>query len=144
MQDNEFVPARLTMFCFVADLTTCALICRYDKAYQLKADTWITVEGLIQTGKYLDDNESVITVTRISSAEKPKEDIYIHFEVCNVLPPTSLAHFFSNPNKKCHAGWTLKGAFQSPTGVAVAALINCLPATLRNIPLILPKPLPQD
>ena len=77
MQDNEFVPARLAMSCCVADLTTCGIVCRYAEASQLKADTWVTVEGVIHREKYQDDYEPVITATGISAAEKPKEE-YIY------------------------------------------------------------------
>ncbi|TGE34792.1 TIGR03943 family protein [Desulfosporosinus fructosivorans] len=77
MKDNEFVPARLAMSCCVADLMPCGIICQYNKASQLTADTWVTVEGIIHIEKYMDDNEPAITVTRISPAEKPKAE-YIY------------------------------------------------------------------
>lgn len=77
MQDNEFVPARLAMSCCVADLTTCGIVCHYAEAFRLKADTWVTVEGVIHRERYQDDYEPVITATEILPAEKPKEE-YIY------------------------------------------------------------------
>lgn len=76
MNGNEFVPARLAMSCCVADLAPCGFICRYDKASELKEDTWITVEGVIHIGKYMDEDEPQITVTKITPAEKVEEYIY--------------------------------------------------------------------
>lgn len=74
MSNNEFVPARLMMSCCTADLAPFGLICKYDKVAELKEDAWITVEGIIHIGKYLDQDEPQITVTKISPAEKPEQE----------------------------------------------------------------------
>lgn len=76
MKTNEFVAARLMMSCCTADLAPCGLICKYDKASELKSDTWVTVEGVIHKGKYMDNDEPQITVTKISPAEKVEGYIY--------------------------------------------------------------------
>jgi putative membrane protein len=74
MTSNEFVPARLMMSCCAADLAPFGLICKYDKVSELKEDTWIMVEGVIHIGKYIDQDEPQITVTRISPADKPEQE----------------------------------------------------------------------
>jgi putative membrane protein len=76
MKENEFVPARLAMSCCVADLAPCGFICIYDKASGLKEDTWVTVEGVIHIGKYMDEDEPQISVTKISPAEEVEGYIY--------------------------------------------------------------------
>lgn len=73
---NEFVPARLGMTCCAADLTPIGLICKYDKTSELKADSWVTVEGIIQKGQYEGQYEPQISVTQISPAEKVEGYIY--------------------------------------------------------------------
>lgn len=77
MKANEFVPARLLMSCCVADLVPCGIICEYDKAPELKEDTWITVEGIIRISEYEGQPEPQIMVTKISPAEKPEQE-YIY------------------------------------------------------------------
>lgn len=74
MTSNEFVPARLMMSCCAADLAPFGLICKYDKVAELKEDAWVTVEGRIHIGKYIDQDEPQVTVTRISPAEKPEQE----------------------------------------------------------------------
>lgn len=77
MKANEFVPARLLMSCCVADLVPCGIICEYDKASELKEDTWVTVEGVIHVSEYEGQPEPQIAVTKISLAEKPEQE-YIY------------------------------------------------------------------
>ena len=47
LQADEFVSARLMMSCCTADLTPAGLLCNYDKAAELKADSCVTVEGTL-------------------------------------------------------------------------------------------------
>lgn len=75
---NEFVPARLAMTCCVADLTPIGMLCKYDKVSNLKADSWVTVEGVIHKGQYKGQDEPQITVTKITPAEEVKGYIYPH------------------------------------------------------------------
>jgi putative membrane protein len=70
MKSNEFVPARLMMSCCSADLSPFGIICKYDKASELKKDTWLTVEGTIHVGQYMDQDEPQVTVTKTSPAQK--------------------------------------------------------------------------
>ncbi len=80
LQKDEFVPARLMMSCCAADLAPAGLICKYDKASELKADSWVTVEGTIFIGQYEYDGEKYddpqISVTKITPAEEVEGYIY--------------------------------------------------------------------
>lgn len=77
LKDNEFLASRFMMSCCTADLVPCGIVCQYEQLSALKADTWITVEGIIHIGEYLGEDEPQITVTSISEAKKPKEE-YIY------------------------------------------------------------------
>jgi len=76
LQADEFVPARLMMSCCVADLAPAGLLCNYDKAAELKADSWVTVEGTLFIGKHIYNNveydDPQISVTKITPAEEVK------------------------------------------------------------------------
>lgn len=74
MTENEFVPARLLMYCCAADLSPCGIVCEYDGASALEADTWVTVTGLIHVGEYQGEKQPVVTVTSVSPAEKPQDE----------------------------------------------------------------------
>lgn len=74
MVSDEFVPARLLMWCCSADLSPCGIICEYDHASALEEDTWVTVTGVIHIGKYQGEDEPQITVTSISPTDQPKEE----------------------------------------------------------------------
>ena len=81
LAENQFIPARLMMACCVADLVPCGLICQYDGASELKADSWVTVEGTLYIGKYqYDDGEECddpqISVTKITPAEAVEGYVY--------------------------------------------------------------------
>lgn len=74
--NNEFIPARLAMTCCNADLAPLGILCKYDKAYKLKADSWVTVEGIIHKGRYKGQVEPQIFVTKIIPAKKVDGYIY--------------------------------------------------------------------
>lgn len=74
MESNEFVPARLLMWCCSADLSPCGIICESEKAPELEEDTWVNVTGVIHIGKYQGEDEPQIHVTSVSPADKPKEE----------------------------------------------------------------------
>lgn len=80
LNENEFVPARLMMSCCVADLAPAGLLCKYDKAFELKRDSWVTVEGTLFIGQYeyggqkYDDPQ--IKVIKITPAEEVEGYIY--------------------------------------------------------------------
>lgn len=82
MKDNEFVPARLMMSCCVADVSPCGLLCQYDKASELKADTWVTVEGTLRKAEMSYDGQTYediqIAVTKITPADKVEGYVYLN------------------------------------------------------------------
>ncbi len=82
-EENEFAPARLMMSCCVADLSPAGLTCIYDKASELKADSWVTVEGTLQIGQYEYEGEKYdepqIVVEKITPAEEAEGYVYPYF-----------------------------------------------------------------
>jgi putative membrane protein len=80
LKEDEFVPARLMMSCCVADLAPAGLLCKYDKASELEAKSWVTVEGALFIGQYEYDGEKYeepqINVTKITPAEAVEGYIY--------------------------------------------------------------------
>jgi putative membrane protein len=74
--ENEFVPARLAMVCCAADLAPIGLLCKYDPASQLDADSWVTVEGVIYKGQYEGQDEPEVTVSKVTPAEEVEGYIY--------------------------------------------------------------------
>lgn len=76
MEADEFVPARLTMSCCVADLMPSGLLCKYDKAADLTADSWVTVEGTVQLTKFRNFDDVRIHVTAVYPAEEVEGYIY--------------------------------------------------------------------
>lgn len=79
-KENEFVPARLMMSCCAADLAPAGLLCKYDKTSELKADSWVTVQGTLHIGKYKFDDieydDPQISVTKITPAEEVEGYVY--------------------------------------------------------------------
>lgn len=76
-KDNEFVPARLMMTCCAADLVPVGLLANYDKAKDLKQDSWIVVTGEIKLLNYNGEKSPTIVVESIKSTSKPaKEYVY--------------------------------------------------------------------
>lgn len=82
-EKNEFVPARLMMSCCVADLSPAGFTCKYDKASELKADSWVTVEGTLHVGQYEYNGEKFdepqITVEKIVPAKEVEGYVYPYF-----------------------------------------------------------------
>lgn len=80
LNENEFAAARPMMSCCAADLAPAGLICQYDKASQLEANSWVTVEGILTIEQYeyegtkYDDPQ--ISVTKITPAEEVEGYIY--------------------------------------------------------------------
>jgi len=69
--DNEFVPARLMMVCCAADMVPVGFLCRYDKASELTADTWVKVIGTIGKTQYEGETVPYIKAENVEKAEKP-------------------------------------------------------------------------
>jgi putative membrane protein len=71
---NEFAPARLMMACCTADLQPVGLLCRYEKAAELKQDTWLKVTGTIRIVDYNGEKTPVIVADNVVSTNKPKNE----------------------------------------------------------------------
>ena len=82
LNENEFIPVRLAMTCCVADLAPVGLLCKYDRVSDLKADSWVTVEGTLFIGQYdyygEKYDEPQIKVTKISPAEEAEGYVYLY------------------------------------------------------------------
>ncbi|EHL05260.1 TIGR03943 family protein [Desulfitobacterium hafniense DP7] len=80
LKEDEFVPARLMMSCCVGDLAPAGILCKYDQADQLQAESWVTVEGTLTLGQHEYDgvlsDEPQIRVTKITPAEAVEGYIY--------------------------------------------------------------------
>ena len=80
LKKDEFVTARLMMSCCVADLAPAGLLCKYDKASELKANSWVTVEGTLFIGQYEYAGEKYddprLTVTKITPAKEVDGYVY--------------------------------------------------------------------
>ncbi|MEA4895732.1 MAG: TIGR03943 family protein [Oscillospiraceae bacterium] len=74
MTENEFVPARLLMYCCTADLAPCGIVCEYDGASSLEENSWVTVTGIIHVGMYQGEEQPIVTVTSVVAAEKPADE----------------------------------------------------------------------
>jgi putative membrane protein len=68
---NEFVPARFMMSCCTADLQPVGFLCRYEKASNLKNDTWIEVTGTIKITDYYGEKTPIIIVDKVEDATIP-------------------------------------------------------------------------
>ena len=73
-KENEFVPARLMMTCCAADSVPVGILANYDKAKDLKKDTWIKVTGKIKIVDYQGEKTPIIIVKSIQNAVKPTID----------------------------------------------------------------------
>jgi putative membrane protein len=80
---DEFVPARLMMSCCVADLSPTGFTCEYNKASELKPDSWVTVEGTLHKGQYEYNGEKYdepqISVKKITPAKEVDGYVYPYF-----------------------------------------------------------------
>ncbi len=77
LKENGFGIVRMMMSCCAADLQPVGLICRYDRAGELKGGTWLKVTGIIDTETYEGEETPIIKVDSVQSADKP-EDEYVY------------------------------------------------------------------
>lgn len=82
MKENEFSVSRLVMSCCAADLAPAGLICIYDGPDELKAGSWITVEGTLEIGKTVYDgtefDDPKIILTKITPAQEVEGYVYLY------------------------------------------------------------------
>jgi putative membrane protein len=76
--EDEFIPARLMMACCAADLVACGLVCRYDGAAQLADGDWVTVEGVLEKGKYMEYDEARIAAVSVRPADPIESFVYMY------------------------------------------------------------------
>lgn len=73
-KSNEFVAARLMMVCCAADLSPAGLLAHYDKASELKQDSWFKFSGKIENGEFSGQQMPVIKIAKAEKVSKPKEE----------------------------------------------------------------------
>jgi putative membrane protein len=71
-KENEFVPARLMMTGNASDSVPVGILAHYNKAKDLKKDTWIIVTGKIKIIDYQGEKSPVIIVKSIQNTIKPR------------------------------------------------------------------------
>lgn len=59
------------MSCCTADLQPIGFLCRYNKAPELKPDTWLKVSGTIKTVDYNGEKTPIIIADKVEDAVKP-------------------------------------------------------------------------
>ena len=74
IENNEFVPARMLMWCCSADLQPIGLLCRYDKTPSLKRTAWVKVSGLIKVVDYRGQKTPVIYADQVVNTDKPRDE----------------------------------------------------------------------
>ncbi|HEY9059445.1 MAG TPA: TIGR03943 family protein [Pseudobacteroides sp.] len=72
---NRFVPARFTMNCCAADMQPVGLLCNYQRAEQLKKDSWVKVTGKIQKGEFKGEIMPVIAAETVEPTDKPEDEL---------------------------------------------------------------------
>lgn len=77
MAQDEFLGARLLMYCCAADLTPCGILCKYEDTSTLQNNAWVTICGVIHVVKFLNEDTPEIIVNKITAADKP-EDEYVY------------------------------------------------------------------
>lgn len=73
-KQNEFVPARFMISCCAADMEPIGILCNYEKALQLKKESWVKVSGKIHQGAFQGEKMPVIAVEAIEPANKPENE----------------------------------------------------------------------
>ncbi len=72
--ENQFMVARFTVSCCVADASAIGLPVISDKASDYPADTWVQISGTLKVGKFKGDNCPILqaaTIEKISQPEHP-------------------------------------------------------------------------
>ncbi len=72
--ENQFMVARFTVSCCVADASAIGLPVISDKASDFPADTWVQISGTLKVGKFKGDNWPILqaaTIEKISQPEHP-------------------------------------------------------------------------
>lgn len=70
--ENTLMVARFTVSCCVADASAIGLPVYWEGAADLKADTWIQVEGTFEVGPFRDDTVPILKASRIQVVDQPE------------------------------------------------------------------------
>ncbi len=70
--DNQFMVARFTVSCCVADASAIGLPVMSDKASDFPADTWVSVKGTLKVDKFNGDNWPILQATSIEKIDQPE------------------------------------------------------------------------
>lgn len=75
--EDEFVPARLMMVCCAADMQPVGLLCQYEKALELEANSWVKVSGTIKEAEFDGETIPVIVAQSVEMTEEP-DNAYVY------------------------------------------------------------------
>ncbi len=70
--ENEFMLARFTVSCCVADASALGLPVTSDQASQFPADTWVQIKGTLKVGKFKGDNWPILQAVSIEKIAQPE------------------------------------------------------------------------
>jgi putative membrane protein len=70
--ENQLVVSRFLVTHCVADASIIGFLSEFPDAASIENDTWIRVEGMIETGSYMDSPIPVIKVTKWEQADEPE------------------------------------------------------------------------
>lgn len=73
-KSNQFVAGRDMMWCCAADIQLAGCLCQYDKTSELKANSWVKVDGTLSTTTWQGAATPLIEITSITPAQKPADD----------------------------------------------------------------------
>ncbi|MGB1286936.1 MAG: TIGR03943 family putative permease subunit [Aggregatilineales bacterium] len=71
MTDNQFMVARFTMSCCVADAFAIGIPVEMDNAADFEDGVWVEVEGTLEAGQFVDRNTPIIQPDNITPIEMP-------------------------------------------------------------------------
>lgn len=77
LEENQFILARLLMWCCAADVAPFGPVCEYEGASTLEEGTWVALEGTVRVGEYEGEKEPRIVVSGIETGLEPERD-YIY------------------------------------------------------------------
>jgi putative membrane protein len=69
--DNQFMIARFTVSCCVADASAIGLPVVWDKASDFPADTWVEIKGAFQVGAFRNDTVPILNATSVTQVDQP-------------------------------------------------------------------------
>jgi putative membrane protein len=77
MAENQFMVARFTMSCCVADAFAIGMPVEYAEAARFTDGDWIRIQGTLQAGKFREDTAPIIQPTSVEPAELP-DNAYLY------------------------------------------------------------------